>query len=579
MHHLSFKEVVVVGSKWTPLEVRREAVARVVAGEAVAEVAASLGTHKNNVWQWLKTAGVLPPKKAKAAANDALFVEAKTLLAQGVSQARAAEAVGMDSGALSYRLRQESATAVVGVKHSTAEEREYALAQVRAGRNPKQVAKELGRSDYAVYEWMDKAGVQGPRGSRKHFAKKRAEALDLAGKGWPAPQIADTLGVHESSVYLWLKNEVMTSTRPLAVSRQPSQAGQKVGRGTCLSTVDRIRIAEGVTAGRSAREIGRQIGRHHTVVKREIERNGITSVDPDGSVTTYYNVERAEELTAKRKRRPKPRKIDVYLPLRQEVLDGLARRWSPKRIERRLRSCYPDDGTMHISHESIYSAIYIQGAGSLRKELEDYIKDQQALIRGGAQRKPRKRTAGLLTNRRGWVKGAEITTRPPEVDDRAIFGHWEGDLVIGKNGKSALITLVERTTRFTLLGHLPDEHSSKTVVETIQDMVQDLNREQLKTITWDQGVEMAMTARVKIAEDCAVYFCDPHSPWQRPTNENTNGEIRRRFYPKTTDFKEVTAEHVAWVQDELNDTPRVIFDGKTPREMMQQLAQSGAFIA
>ncbi len=228
---------------------------------------------------------------------------------------------------------------------------------------------------------------------------------------------------------------------------------------------------------------------------------------------------------------------------------------------------------------SIYSAIYIQGAGSLRQELEAYIKDQHALIRGGAQRKPRKRTAGLLTNRRGWIKGAEITTRPPEVDDRAIFGHWEGDLVIGKNGKSALITLVERTTRFTLLGHLPDDHSSKTVVETIQDMVKDLNKEQLKTITWDQGAEMAMTAQVKIAEGCAVYFCDPHSPWQRPTNENTNGEIRRRFYPKATDFKEVTVDHVAWVQDELNDTPRVIFNGMTPREMMQQLAQSGATTA
>lgn len=343
--------------------------------------------------------------------------------------------------------------------------------------------------------------------------------------------------------------------------------------------MDRIHIAEGIAAGRSLREIGRQIGRHHTVVKREIERNGVTSTDHDGAVTTYYNVERAEELAAKRARRPKPRKVDVCLPLRQEVLAGLARRWSPKRIERRLRSCYPDDGTMRISHESIYSAIYIQGAGSLRKELEAYIKDQNALLRGGVQRQPRKRTAGLLTNRRGWVKGAEITTRPPEVDDRAIFGHWEGDLVIGKNGKSALITLVERTTGFTLLGHLPDEHSSKTVVETIQDMVKDLNREQLKTITWDQGVEMAMTARVKIAQGCAVYFCDPHSPWQRPTNENTNGEIRRRFYPKTTDFKEITPDHVAWVQDELNDTPRVIFDGKTPREMMQRLAQSGAITA
>lgn len=378
-----------MGSKWIPAEVRREAVARVAAGEMVAEVASSLGVTKHNVWRWLRKAGVPAPKNAKAAANEALFVEAKKLLALGMSQAKAAQMVGMDPGALWYRLRQESPIAVAGVKNATAQEREYALAQVRAGRSPYHVAKEIGRSAHAVYAWMGKAGVQGPRGSQKHFTKKRAEALVLANRGWRVPQIADTLSLSEATVYLWLKNEAMTITKPRVVSTQPSQAGEKVGRGTRLSTVDRIRIAEGVAAGRSIRAIGRDIGRDHTVVKREIERNAVTCIDHDGAATTFYNVEHAEELTAERKRRPKPRKIDVCLLLRQEVLAGLARRWSPKRIERRLRSCYPDDGAMHISHESIYSAIYIQGAGSLRQELEAYIKDPHALIRGGAHRKPR----------------------------------------------------------------------------------------------------------------------------------------------------------------------------------------------
>ena len=148
--------------------------------------------------------------------------------------------------------------------------------------------------------------------------------------------------------------------------------------------------------------------------------------------------------------------------------------------------------------------------------------------------------------------------------------------MIGKGGKSALITLIERSSRFTLLGHLPYEHSSATVVSTLQQMVKGLNAEQLKTITWDQGPEMALTATVKIADGCKIYFCDPHSPWQRPTNENTNGEIRRRYFPKDTDFAEVTPEKVAWVQNELNDTPLVKFDGATPREKLAELYSGGA---
>ena len=233
---------------------------------------------------------------------------------------------------------------------------------------------------------------------------------------------------------------------------------------------------------------------------------------------------------------------------------------------------------MRISHEAIYSALYIQGKGSLRAELEAVMKTQDVLIRGGKRRKARPRNAGVFTGK-PWIKGAEITKRSPEVDDRAIPGHWEGDLVIGKGGKSALITLVERTSRYTLLGHLPTEHTSMTVIETIQQMAKDLNAEQLKTITWDQGVEMAETARVRIKDGCEVYFCDPHSPWQRPTNENTNGEIRRRFYKKGTDFAEVTPEHVAWVQNELNDTPRQVLGGATPREILEQIFKRGALTA
>ena len=142
-----------------------------------------------------------------------------------------------------------------------------------------------------------------------------------------------------------------------------------------------------------------------------------------------------------------------------------------------------------------------------------------------------------------------------------------------------MITLIERSSRYTLLGHLPEEHSSATVVGTLQRMVKDLGAERFKTITWDQGSEMSLTATVAIADGCKVYFCDPHSPWQRPTNENTNGEIRRRFFPKGTDFALVSAEEVAWVQNELNDTPIVKFDGATPREKLEELFNGGAITA
>ena len=353
----------------------------------------------------------------------------------------------------------------------------------------------------------------------------------------------------------------------------------KVGRGVQLSFEDRLTIQHGCSQGLSARQIATLLGRHHSVISREIARNGWEIIDDDsGEVKVFYNARRAHAGAQARACRPKVRKLDDNPALRAVVVECLARRWSPGRISVWLQHAFADDESMRISHEAIYSALYIQGKGSLRAELEAVMKTQDVLIRGGKRRKTRPRNAGLLTGK-PWIKGAEITKRSPEADDRAIPGHWEGDLVIGKGGKSALITLVERTSRYTLLGHLPTEHTSMTVIATIQQMVKDLNAEQLKTITWDQGVEMAETARVRIKDGCEVYFCDPHSPWQRPTNENTNGEIRRRFYKKGTDFAEVTPEHVAWVQNELNDTPRQVLGGATPREILEQIFKRGALTA
>ena len=222
---------------------------------------------------------------------------------------------------------------------------------------------------------------------------------------------------------------------------------------------------------------------------------------------------------------------------------------------------------MRISHEQIYQALYVQGAGSLRQQL----KVDKALRSGRTRRLPRSPLAGLpRRSNRSWIEGARISARPPEADDRAVPGHWEGDLVIGAGGRSALITLVERTSRFVLITRLADNHRTRTVTDALQTMVDSLPRAVYSTITWDQGAEMADHAAFTLATDIKVYFADPHSPWQRPTNENTNGLIRE-YFPKGTDFNNVTDAQVRAVQDQLNRRPREVLNGQTPTEILDTI--------
>ena len=363
--------------------------------------------------------------------------------------------------------------------------------------------------------------------------------------------------------------------------------------------VERAQIEVLFGQGLSFPQIASRIGRDRTTVWREVCRNnsyrgartgGAGTRHPDrsragrpglgGAYRWVYSHTHAHRRALRRALRPRAMKLRPgwgrpYPPLWDVVVAKLRCRWSPQQISAWLKTEYPEQPENHVSHETIYQAIYYQARGGMRQELARQV----ALRTGRGQRRSQSREAKAGRGAKPWTVDFTISSRPPEADDRAVPGHWEGDLVIGKGGKSALITLVERTSRYTLLGHLPTEHTSMTVIATIQQMVKDLNAEQLKTITWDQGVEMAETARVRIKDGCEVYFCDPHSPWQRPTNENTNGEIRRRFYKKGTDFAEVTPEHVAWVQDELNDTPRQVLGGATPREILQQIFKRGALTA
>jgi IS30 family transposase len=244
------------------------------------------------------------------------------------------------------------------------------------------------------------------------------------------------------------------------------------------------------------------------------------------------------------------------------VADKLERlQWSPEQIARRLRIEFPDDESMRISPEAIYQSLYVQGRGALRRELAVCLRTGRAL------RKPRRRADG----RRERIKDkVMISERPAEVEDRAVPGHWEGDLVIGKNGKTAVGTLVERSTRFVLLLHLGDGFDAEAVRDAITDKITTLPAALRRSLTWDQGLEMRRHAEITIAADLPVYFCDPHSPWQRGSNENTNG-LLRQYLPKSTDLSLHSATDLDTIADKLNGRPRKTLEFRTPAEELDRL--------
>jgi IS30 family transposase len=289
-------------------------------------------------------------------------------------------------------------------------------------------------------------------------------------------------------------------------------------------------------------------------VSREVKRNGGRD---------RYRAIAAERQARWSRKRPRPRKLRRFPTLAARVSDGLQRRWSPRQIAIRLRREFPDNPDARVSHETIYKALYCQGRGGLRKELI------AALRSGRAQRVPRSR---LEKARRDHRLGTmvPISERPAEVADRAVPGHWEGDLLVGAHNRSAIVTLVERTSRYTLLGHLPDDHSAGAVHFCLMQLVRTLPANLARSLTWDRGSEMAWHESFTIKSGVQVYFCDPHSPWQRPTNENTNG-LLRQYFPKSTSLRRITPKRLDAVAAELNGRPRVVLDGQTPAEVYAHL--------
>ena len=321
-----------------------------------------------------------------------------------------------------------------------------------------------------------------------------------------------------------------------------------------LNQEERIPIADRLRPGDSIRATARLSGRDPGAVSREVERNrnpGTGDCEPC----------RARQKAAGRLKRPKPRKAADGTPLRAGIPAGLRRHWSPEQISGRPKAMFPDDGDVHASVETIHQAIYLQARGGLRQELKRAMRQGRTARgpQGGQGRKPRFREPMVM-----------ISERPPEIEDRAVPGHWEGDLITGSRNKSAIGTLVERTTRFTILPHLPDGHDAEHARQAIIDKMQHLPKLLRNSLTWDQGAELALRKRIGASPDMAVYFCDPHSPWQRGTNENTNG-LPRRYFPKGTDLSVYPEDYLDAVAEEFNDRPRKTLGFMRPSEKIIEL--------
>ena len=453
------------------------------------------------------------------------------------------------------------------------------------------------RSDRALRAVLPRS--PGRPGVAQRENRRRFWAAIAAGQSSEAAAIA--VGVSPAVGARWFRGAGGMSPKSLAPSAKPPS-------GRYLVFAEREEIALCRAQGRGIREIARRLGRAASTISRELRRNAATR---GGGLE--YRASTAQWHAERASRRPKGAKLATNAALRtyvQEHLSGAvaipggaavvgpavawkgrrhgrrqhrqwAKAWSPEQISRRLRCDFPGDETMRISHEAIYQALYVQGRGALRRELTACLRTGRAL------RVPRARSrrAG-----KGFVDPAVlISQRPAEAADRAVPGHWEGDLILGL-GSSSIGTLVERTTRFTMLLHLPRMdghgfeartkngpalagHGAEAVRGAIARTITTLPEQLRRSLTWDQGAEMAQHAQLRIEAGVAVYFCDPHSPWQRGTNENTNG-LLRQYFPKGTDLSGHSADDLAAVTAALNGRPRKTLGWRTPAETFDELLRS-----
>ncbi len=444
-------------------------------------------------------------------------------------------------------------------------------ALAREDGNVSVAARGVGVNLNTAFGWVRRAGLvgRGRPGTGPHPRRGEYDRLRSAGvsRGAAAVQV----GVHERTARDWdhgvrrsnskrvypdgrridYKTGVTTFIDPAC---EPSLSVVEADlHPRFLTVVEREAIADLRGQNLSLRAIGRALGRPASTIKREIEARTVAGV---------YRPHAAQRAWATSRSRPKASKLAQKGPLREYVAARLQERWSPEQICHALVEEFPTDESMRVSTETIYQAIYVQTRGGLRREVADALRTRRT--RRKPHRQPDQRTPRFVEEM------VMISERPAEVEDRAVPGHWEGDLIVGTNSQSAIVTLVERTTRYVMLGHLPGGHTAEEVRDVLVPLISSLPDHLRGSLTWDQGCEMAAHKQFSIATGVPVYFCDPHSPWQRGSNENTNG-LLRQYFPKGTDLKVHTTADLEHVAQQLNARPRKTLGWKTPAERLRDL--------
>ncbi|WP_104162240.1 IS30 family transposase [Cryobacterium sp. N22] len=380
----------------------------------------------------------------------------------------------------------------------------------------------------------------------------RTEFVDLVCAGMPVQRAAKAVGASSRSGADWWAQSGQMTVKMGQVGGLADPAPSPEGPGRALSEAERGMIQMGRRRGLSYAEIGEVIGRNKSVVWREVDRNS----SPDG----VYYASVAHARAHQSRRRPKPLKLIENEALCGAIELWMDDGWSPKLISLMLAVTFPDDQTMQVSHETIYQALYVQTRGKLRADLAEKL---------STKRKKRVSHDADRKSSSPYKEAFKISDRPAEITDRAIPGHWEGDLIIGCDG-TAIGTLVERMTRFTILLHLPENHTADTVAAAMISEMRKLPDHLRQSVTWDRGTELAEYAKIQTELHTTLYFCDPHSPWQRGTNENTN-RLLRFWFEKGSDLSAHTPDDLRRVAATLNRRPRPTLNLETPANRLNQL--------
>jgi IS30 family transposase len=441
--------------------------------------------------------------------------------------------------------------------------REEFLDSLGSGLSPTAAATVAGVSHTTGLKWARKAGYQA---DSKHYGIRYSPAVrdafwEAMRSGAAVTEAAVSAGVSVPAATRWVQ-QAGYMPRTQAPADDPEIDPATRDRSP-LTFTERCRLEELLETAYPPARAAVLLGRHRDTIGREIVR---------GQTGSGYRARVGQDVAEANAKRPKVRRLDERPALLAEVLRGLKLRHSPEQIAGRLREDFPDDPEMWVSHETIYQAMYVQPRGELARLVKT------ALRTGRTQRKSQGRND--IEDRSRFKAGMiNISERPAEAEDRAIPGHWEGDLIIGAGGTSAIGTLVERTTGFVVLLHLPGDHTAATLAEAMTAKIPEIPEILRRSLTWDQGTEMALHTAITQATGLPIYFCDPHTPWQRGTNENTNG-LLRQYFPKSTDLSFHGPGILDNVAAELNARPRKRHKWRTPAEELHRLlSDPSTFVA